>query len=93
MCGCFVLLFGAVFPRFALILIEMFSNWNDQAFDSFWIGFAGWIFLPYTTVAYSAMNAWGDPINGIGWAFVILGFLADLGGWFGTGTQGRRAYA
>ena len=41
MCGCLVLLLGALFPRFALVLIEMFSDWNDQAFDSFWIGFAG----------------------------------------------------
>ena len=35
MCGCLVLLLGAVFPRFALVLIEMFSNWNERAFDSF----------------------------------------------------------
>jgi hypothetical protein len=30
MCGCLVLLLGALFPRFALVLIEMFSDWNDQ---------------------------------------------------------------
>ena len=48
MCGCLVLLLGALFPRFALVLIEMFTDWNDQAFDSFWIGFAGWLFLPFT---------------------------------------------
>jgi hypothetical protein len=38
------------------------------------------------------MNAWGDPINGIGWAFVVLGFIADLGSWFGSGARARRAY-
>lgn len=93
MCGCLVLLLGAVFPRVALVLIELFSNWNDEAFDSFWIGLAGWLFLPYTTLAYSVMNAWGDPINGFGWVFVVFGFLLDLGSWFGSGTRGKRAYA
>jgi hypothetical protein len=33
------------------------------------------------------MNAWGDPINGFGWVFVVFGFLADLASWFGSGSQ------
>ena len=90
MCGCFVLLLGAVFPRFALVLIQIFSNWNERAFDSFWVGFTGWLFLPFTTLAYTAMNAWGDPINGFGWVIVGFGFLADLSSWFGTGSRSRR---
>lgn len=92
MCGCLVLLLGAVFPRFALILVELFSDWNDRAFDSFWIGLAGWFFLPFTTLAYTAMNAWGDPINGFGWVIVAFAFFVDLGSWFGTGSQ-RNRYA
>ncbi len=91
MCGCLVLFVGAAFPRFALVLVEMFTDWNDRAFDSFWIGFAGWLFLPYTTVAYSVMNAWGDPINAFGWVFVVFGFIADLASWFGAGARGNRA--
>lgn len=90
MCGCFVLLFGALFPRFTIVLIEMFSDWNDRAFDSFWIGFAGWLFLPFTTLAYTTMNAWGDPISGFGWVLVTFGFIADLASWFGTGARSRR---
>lgn len=85
-----MLFVGAVFPRFALVLIEMFSNWNDRAFDSFWIGFAGWMFLPFTTVAYSATNAWGDPINGFGWVIVAFGFVADVSSWFGSSTRRGR---
>ena len=90
MCGCLVLFVGALFPRFALVLVELFSDWNEEAFDSFWIGFTGWLFLPYTTLSYSAMNAWGDPINGFGWIVVAFGFVADLSSWFGTGAQSRR---
>ncbi len=90
MCGCLVLLIGAVFPRFALVLLELFSNWNDRAFDSFWIGFAGWLFLPFTTVAYSAMNAWGDPINGFGWVIVAFGLIADVSSWFSSSMRRGR---
>jgi hypothetical protein len=42
-------------------------------------------------VAYTTMNAWGDPINGFGWVFVTFGFMADLASWFGTGARNRRA--
>ncbi len=80
-----------VFPRFTLVLVELFSNWNDRAFDSFWIGFVGWLFLPYSTLAYSIMNALGDPINGFGWVIVAFGFLADMAGWFGSRTRNRYA--
>ena len=93
MCGCLVLFVGAAFPRFALVLVELFSDWNARAFDSFWIGFAGWLLLPVTTLAYSVMNAWGDPINGFGWVFVVFGFLLDLSSWFGSEAQRRRQYA
>ena len=94
MCGCLVILLGAVFPRTAIVLLELFSNWNDTAFDSFWIGFAGWLFLPYTTLAYVLMDQWGDPISGFGWVIVAFAFLVDLGSWFGSSrTQQQRMAA
>ena len=90
MCGCLIIFFGAIAPRFTLVMLELFTNWNDRAFDSFWIGFVGWLFAPYTTLAYSVMNALGDPINGFGWVIVALGFMADVASWFGNGARGRK---
>jgi hypothetical protein len=92
MCGCLVVLFGAVFPRFTIVMLELFTDLNDQAFDSFWIGFAGFLFLPYTTLAYVLMDYWGDPINGFGWVIVVFAFLVDLGSYFGTARRSN-AYA
>ena len=92
MCGCLVVLFGAVFPRFTIVMLELFTDLNDQAFDSFWIGFAGFLFLPYTTLAYILMDYWGDPINGFGWVIVVFAFLVDLGSYFGTARRSN-AYA
>jgi hypothetical protein len=93
MCGCLIILLGAVFPRTAIVLLELFTNWNDEAFDSFWIGFVGFLFLPFTTLAYILMYHWGDPINGFGWFVVVLAFFVDLSSYFGTATQRRRQLA
>ena len=37
MCGCFVLLLGAVAPRFALFLMALFNDEITRAFDGSWI--------------------------------------------------------
>ncbi|MET0663593.1 MAG: hypothetical protein ABWZ42_10725 [Ilumatobacteraceae bacterium] len=92
MCGCFVIFIGAMFPRVALVLLELFTDFNDQAFDSFWVGFIGFLFLPYTTLAFVLMDNLIDPINGFGWFVVVLGFLADVSS-YGGAAQSRRRVA
>lgn len=89
MCGCLVVLLGAAFPRLAIVLLELFSDLNDRAFESFWVGFLGWLLLPYTTLAYVLLDHWQDGINGFGWFLVALAFLVDLGSY--AGTAGRRS--
>ena len=83
MCGCFVLFVGAAFPRIAIVLLELTTNYNEQAFDSFWVGFAGFLFLPYTTLFFVLMENWQDGIDGFGWFLVALGFLLDIGNYTG----------
>ena len=78
MCGCLVLFVGAAFPRVAIVLLELFSDYNDRAFDSFWEGFVGFVLLPYTTLLFILMENWQDPINGFGWFVVGFGFVADV---------------
>ena len=92
-CGCLIILVGAVFPRTAIVCPELSSDWNDTAFDCFWIGFAGWLFLPYTTLAFVLMDQWGDPISGFGWVIVMFAFIVDVGSWFGAGARRRYEYA
>ncbi|MDX2380197.1 MAG: hypothetical protein QNM02_10630 [Acidimicrobiia bacterium] len=84
MCGCFVLFVGAAFPRLALVLLELTTNYNDQAFDSFWVGFAGFLFLPYATLFYVLMENWQNGIDGFGWFLVGLGFLLDISNYMGS---------
>lgn len=87
MCGCLVILLGSAFPRFTLVVLELFTDLNDRAFESFWVGFAGFLFLPYTALAFVLMDHWQDPIGGFGWFVVALGFVIDLSSYAGGASQ------
>jgi len=87
---CFVALLAILSPRLALFAIWLFSNLLDRAFDGFLVPLLGFFLLPWTTLAYVAMWDNGPSgVNGIEWAFVILGFLLDLGAYSG-GSRSRR---
>jgi hypothetical protein len=77
--GCFVALFALISPRLALFFVWILTDWLSQAFDSWVVPFLGFLLLPWTTLAYAAMYAYGhNGVNGFEWFIVILAFLADL---------------
>lgn len=95
---CLIVVVGAFLPRFALFLWWLFGDRLSQVWSNFWLPFAGFIFLPYTTLFYSlawapvyvgANGALGQGVHGFGWFLVVLGFLIDLSNWFG-GDRARR---
>jgi hypothetical protein len=59
------------------------------AFNSFWIGLAGFLLLPWTTLAWAVCYAPVRGVTGFGWFFVILAFVVDLSTHVGT-AQARR---
>jgi hypothetical protein len=80
MCGCFVLLLGSFAPRLALALMALFNDEISEAFDGgILIPFIGWIFLPYTTLAYVILNWWSGDVAGFDWFLVGLAFVIDIG--------------
>lgn len=83
MCACLVVLLGAAFPRVALVLMWIFGNRVDIAFDNWALPLLGIIFLPYTTFFYVLAYAPIVGVGGIGWLFVIFGFFLDLSSYFG----------
>lgn len=86
MCGCFVVALGAFFPRVALVLIWLFSDWITRAFSGEWVlPLLGIILLPYTTLTYVLLHVWLHGVTGFAWFFVALAFLVDLGAWAGSG--------
>jgi hypothetical protein len=92
MCGCLVALAALLSPRLAIFLIWLFSDRLDYAFSSFWIGFIGFLFLPWTTLAWAVAYAPIAGVTGFGWFIVILGFIVDIGS-YSSAAQARRARA
>ena len=86
---CVLALLAFLGPRLVLVLLWLFTNYLSRAFDSLLVPLLGFLFLPWTTIAWAiAQNELGG-LNGLGLLVVILGLLADVGV-LGGGARGRR---
>jgi hypothetical protein len=88
--GCFVLLFAFISPRLAIIVTWLFSNVMERAYDGWLVPILGFLFLPWTMLAYAWMYDSGRKVDGIEWFVVGLAFLIDLGS-YGGGGRARRS--
>jgi hypothetical protein len=87
---CVLVLLALVGPRFVLFLLWLLTDYLSRAFDNFLLPLVGFVFLPWTTLAYAfAQNDLGG-LNGLGLLVLVLGFLIDLGT---LGGGARRRYA
>ena len=76
-CAILILLFLG--PRIAIILFALFSTFFQQPFNGLLIPVLGFIFMPWTLLAYAwAINSTGQ-VAGLQLAVVILAALVDLG--------------
>jgi DNA gyrase inhibitor GyrI len=76
---CLVALLLLISPRLLLVGVWLFTNWYN-AFDSIVVAVLGWMFLPYTSLAwmYTFFNN-GGRIEGGYLVLLILGVLFDIG--------------
>ena len=87
---CILVLLALVGPRVVLVLLWLLTNYLSRAFDTFLWPLLGFLFLPWTTIAYAiAQNEFGG-LNGLGIIVLALGFLVDIGA-IGGGVRGRRS--
>jgi hypothetical protein len=76
---CLVALLAVIGPRLFLIGVWFFSNWYN-AFDSRLVAILGWLFLPYTSLAWMFTffhNA--GQVSGGYLVLMILAVLLDIG--------------
>lgn len=78
----FILLFFSIFvPRLIMIGIWLFTNWFSMAYNTMIWPLLGFIFLPYTTLAYMAAMINNDgQIAGAWLILIIVAVFFDLGG-------------
>jgi hypothetical protein len=66
-------------PRFAIVLVVLFSDYLGTAYDTLLVPFLGFFFAPLTTLAYAwAIHSRGS-VEGLALLVVLLALLADLG--------------
>ena len=84
---------GLIAPRFAIILVVLFSDYIDEAYTTVIWPFLGFLFLPLTTLAYAwAINSSGT-VEGFQLVVVVIAVLIDLGMVGGSAANRRRARA
>jgi hypothetical protein len=87
---CLLTLVILAFPRVALILLWLFSNYLDRAYHGLLIPLLGFIFLPITTIAYAWMMNSHLPIQGVNLVILIVAVLLDVGSHGGGARYYRR---
>jgi hypothetical protein len=93
--GCILALIALLTPRIAIVLIWLLTDWLAAAFEGAIWPILGFVFMPYTVLAWTGGQLHGG-VEG-GWALlVLLAVIVDLGHAFGGGRQyrvhrGRRA--
>ena len=75
---CLVVLIALAFPRLALFLIWLFSDYLANAYQTVLWPVLGFFFMPFTTLAFAAAINEHGSVSGLWLVLVVLGVLADL---------------
>lgn len=68
-------------------MLWLFTDLLSRSFESWLVPLLGFFLLPWTTLAYAAMWASSDGVNGFEWFIVVLAFLVDIGAFAGSGRR------
>jgi hypothetical protein len=85
--GCIAL--GA--PRFAIILVVVFSDYIGRAYESMLWPLLGFFFMPLTTLAYAWAVNTNETVEGGYLVVVVIAVLIDLGLIGGSASSRRLA--
>ncbi len=76
---CLLLLLAMIGPRFVIAVLALFTNYLQTAYTGLLIPLLGFLFMPFTTLAYAwAINTTGE-VSGLQLVVVIIAVLIDLG--------------
>ena len=87
--GCLVAIVAGFFPRVALVVVWIATNYVDRAYDSFLLPLLGLFFLPFTTLIYALVWIPGVHLGDGRWVWVAIAFVVELMGYAGTGRSNK----
>jgi len=76
---CLLAVLAVAFPRVAIILLWLFTNFFSHVFNNILIPILGFIFLPLTLIVYTYMHNTGQPIGTTQLIFLFIAAIVDLG--------------
>lgn len=88
-CGCLLALGAMLSPRLAIFFVWLFTDRMGIAFERFWMGLLGFLFLPWTTLAWALAYQPRNGVTGFGWFIVIFAFFVDISS-YGAASRARR---
>ena len=77
---CIAAILALAFPRIALVLMFLFSNYLERAYHGLIVPILGFIFLPLTTIVYAWLVNNNYPIGGGHLIVLIIAVIIDVGG-------------
>lgn len=87
---CLILVIAILGPRIAIAGLALFTSYFERAFDGLLLLILGFLFLPFTTLAYAwAINMYGG-VSGWQGAVILIAVLIDLGVVGGGASERRR---
>jgi hypothetical protein len=88
---CVIAVIALLAPRVFMFFIRLLTDWFRGAFDTWIWPVLGFLFMPYTTLAYmAAMLNNNHMLSGWWVALLIAAVVVDLSHWGGGGRTWRR---
>lgn len=82
--GCLLIIFAVIIPRITMVLIFLFTNWFS-VFQSIIWPILGFLFMPYTTLAYMLAMIYNHHQIAGGWlVLLIVAIFVDISGHSGS---------
>ena len=88
---CLFAIIALLFPRVLIVILWLLTDWFTGVFDSLLWPILGFIFLPITTLWYSAVINWyGGQWSGMNIIIMVLAVILDMGS-AGSGYRRKRS--
>ena len=87
---CLVVLLAVAFPRVAIVLLWLFSNFFSGVYHGILIPVLGFIFLPLTLIVYTFMLNSHTVLGLTQFLILFIAVIFDLGLVSGGAYRGRR---
>lgn len=88
---CLMTAIALLLPRGLMFFIWLLTDWFGRAFETAVWPVVGFLFMPYTTLAYMAAMLRNNGAVSGGWlVLLIVAVIVDVGNWGNGGRTWRR---